>query len=158
MPVEIEHKFLVRGDFKPFVVRQHEIKQGFLSTVPERTVRVRIADDKAFITVKGLSNKAGTHRMEWEQEINYEDAETLFTLCEPFPISKTRYIVPVSDGLFFEVDEFHAHNKGLVIAEIELPDADTPFDKPDWLGEEVTGDVRYYNSNLARKPFTSFDV
>ena len=128
-------------------------RQGFLNTDPYRTVRVRISGEKGFLTVKGISSDSGTSRFEWEKEISLTDAEALLLLCEPTVIKKTRHIVPISNDLFFEVDEFHNHNEGLIIAEIELPHEDAAFDKPVWLGKEVTGDVRYYNSMLSKKPY-----
>ena len=150
---EIERKFLVTGDFKKHATKQTKIVQGFLSTVPERTVRVRIKGDKGFLTVKGIGNQSGASRFEWEKEISVEDAQDLLAICEPGVIDKTRFIVPAGNGLVFEVDEFYGTNEGLTVAEIELPSEDTPFEKPDWLGEEVTGDVRYYNSMLMKNPY-----
>lgn len=156
MPIEIERKFLVRGNFKNLATRKYSIAQGFLSTVPERTVRIRIKEDKGYITVKGISDKEGISRFEWEKEISKIDAENLLTLCEKAIIEKVRYIIPSSDNLFFEVDEFLRENKGLIIAEIELPNANTFFKKPNWLGDEVTGQVKYYNAMLAKKPFNKW--
>ncbi len=153
MAQEIERKFLVKGDFKPFVTKQTRIIQGYLSSVPERTVRVRIKGDKGFLTIKGIGNESGASRYEWEKEISVEDAKALLQICEPGVIDKTRYIVPEKSGLKFEVDEFYGDNEGLTLAEIELPSEDHPFEKPDWLGEEVTGDVRYFNSMLMKNPF-----
>ncbi len=150
---EIERKFLVTGDFKKHATKQTKIVQGFLSTVPERTVRVRIKGDRGFLTVKGIGNQSGASRFEWEKEISVEDAQDLLAICEPGVIDKTRFIVPAGNGLVFEVDEFYGTNEGLTVAEIELPSEDTPFEKPDWLGEEVTGDVRYYNSMLMKNPY-----
>lgn len=153
MAKEIERKFLVNGAFKKFAIRNYKIAQGFLSTVPERTVRVRIRDEKGFITVKGISNKSGTTRFEWEKEIPLVDAENLLKLSETIVIEKTRYIIPTTNNLYFEVDEFFGENQGLLIAEIELPEEHTFFNKPDWLGKEVTGQVKYYNAMLAKKPY-----
>ena len=153
MTREIERKFLVSGDFKKHVLKSHKIAQGFLSTVPERTVRVRIRDHQGFITVKGIGNASGTTRFEWEKEIPVKEAENLLLLCEPTIIEKTRHIVPANDNLYFEVDEFLGENKGLLIAEIELPKENSEFVKPSWLGEEVTGQLKYYNAMLAKKPF-----
>ena len=153
MTIEIERKFLVGGAFKSLASNSFAIAQGFLNTDPERTVRIRIKGEKGFITVKGKSNEAGTMRFEWEKEIAVEEAMSLLALCEPTMIKKTRYIIPADNNLFFEVDEFHEANEGLIIAEIELPSEDFEFEKPDWLGEEVTGDVRYYNSMLSKKPY-----
>lgn len=156
MTIEIERKFLVRGAYKGLASSSFLIAQGFLNTNPERTVRIRIKGEKGFITVKGKSNEAGTKRFEWEKEIDITEAEALLDLCEPTIIKKTRYIIPLEDDLFYEVDEFHDANDGLVIAEIELPSEDAAFEKPEWLGEEVTGDVRYYNSMLSKKPFSKW--
>jgi adenylate cyclase len=156
MAQEIERKFLVKGDFMPFVTKQTRITQGYLSSVPERTVRVRIKGDKGFITIKGIGNESGASRYEWEKEISVEDVNELLKLCEPGIIDKTRYIVPASDGLKFEVDEFYGDNEGLTVAEIELPSEDFKFDKPEWLGEEVTGDVKYFNSMLMKNPYKNW--
>lgn len=153
MNKEIERKFLVTGDFKRNVVKSYHISQGFLSTVPERTVRIRIRDHQGFITIKGISNASGTTRFEWEKEIPVNEAENLLMLCEPTVIEKKRFIIAADTNLYFEVDEFLGKNKGLVIAEIELPDETAKFTKPNWLGEEVTGQIKYYNSMLAKKPF-----
>ncbi|WP_457610501.1 CYTH domain-containing protein [Lutibacter sp.] len=156
MAVEIERKFLVRGNFKNLAIRKYSIAQGFLSTVPERTVRIRIRESKGFITVKGISDKKGISRFEWEKEISKIEAENLLALCEKVIIEKVRYIVPSNNNLFFEVDEFLGENKGLIIAEIELPNENTFFNKPNWLGDEVTGQVKYYNAMLAKKPFNKW--
>ena len=153
MNKEIERKFLVTGDFKRNVVKNYHISQGFLSTVPERTVRIRIRDHQGFITIKGISNASGTTRFEWEKEIPVNEAENLLMICEPTVIEKKRFIIAADTNLYFEVDEFLGKNKGLVIAEIELPDENAKFTKPNWLGEEVTGQIKYYNSMLAKKPF-----
>ncbi len=156
MAQEIERKFLVKGDFKPFATKKIRIIQGYLSSVPERTVRVRIKGDKGFLTIKGIGNKSGASRFEWEKEISVDDAKALLEICEPGIIDKTRYIVPEKSGLKFEVDEFYGDNEGLVLAEIELPSEDYQFEKPEWLGEEVTGDPRYYNSMLMKNPYKNW--
>ncbi len=156
MGKEIEKKFLVKGDFKPFVVKETRIIQGYLSSVPERTVRVRIKGEKGFITIKGIGNKTGASRYEWEKEIPVDEVKDLLKICEPGVIDKTRYIVPEKSGLKFEVDEFYGDNEGLTVAEIELPSEDFPFSKPEWLGEEVTGDARYYNSMLMKNPYKNW--
>lgn len=153
MAQEIERKFLVKGDFRPYVIQSTRIVQGYLSSVPERTVRVRIKGNKGFITVKGIGSQSGASRFEWEKEISVEEADALLKICEPGVIDKVRHVIKNGD-LAFEVDEFHGENEGLILAEIELPSEDTPFDKPDWLGEEVTGDPRYYNSMLMKNPYT----
>ncbi len=156
MTVEIERKFLVKSDFKDKSISSYIIKQGFLSTDPERVVRIRQVADKGFITVKGISNEDGTTRFEWEKPISGEEAEQLLKLCKDTIIEKERYIIPEKGGLFFEVDEFLSKNKGLVIAEIELPHKNYLFEKPKWLGKEVTGEAKYYNSMLAKKPFCNW--
>ncbi|MGW9684395.1 CYTH domain-containing protein [Flagellimonas sp. 2504JD1-5] len=151
--LEIERKFLVRSEaYKQEASHQTRIVQGFLNTHPERTVRVRIKGDKAFLTVKGMSNASGTTRFEWETEIAVPEAINLIDLCEEVILEKMRYKVPCGDHIF-EVDEFLGENKGLVVAEIELEHEDEPFERPAWLGKEVTGEVQYYNSQLSKKPF-----
>lgn len=156
MAKEIERKFLVKGDFKPLVSKETRITQGYLSSVPERTVRVRLKGEKGFITIKGIGSASGASRYEWEKEIPTNEVNELLELCEPGVIDKTRFIVPEASGLKFEVDEFYGENEGLTVAEIELPSEDHPFEKPDWLGEEVTGDARFYNSMLMKNPYKSW--
>lgn len=122
-----------------------------------RFVRIRIRGDKGFITIKGASNASGTSGFEWEKEIGLEEAEALLALAEPGAIDKTRYMVRNSDGRhIWEVDEFHGDNEGLTVAEIELEDENEPFGRPDWLGKEVTGDSRYFNSSLKDYPYTKW--
>ena len=146
---EIERKFLVNGSFDEEAFKAVHIVQGYLSRVPERVVRIRIKDQKGFITIKGKNNASSATRFEWEKEIPLDEARRLLELCEPGVIDKTRYLINNTDGKHtWEVDVFHGTNDGLVIAEIELGDENESFDKPEWLGEEVTGDQRYYNSNL----------
>lgn len=156
MPVEIERKFLVCGDFTPFVTYSERIVQGYLSDDPERTVRIRIKGEHAYITIKGKGNKTGISRFEWEKEISISDAQQLLKLCLPGIIDKVRHIVPVTgnDKLKFEIDVFGGENEGLIMAEIEMESENDLFDKPNWLGKEVTGDVRYYNANLIKNPYT----
>jgi len=149
---EIERKFLVAGDFRSSVTGSMRITQGYLSSVPERTVRVRIMGERGFITVKGKSSASGASRFEWEKEISVEEAGKLLDLCEPGIIDKTRHIVEV-EGYIFEVDEFHGNNEGLILAEIELSSEHQTFVKPEWLGKEVTGDRNYYNSMLMKNPY-----
>ncbi len=156
MPLEIERKFLVKGDFKTEATKSIRIIQGYLSSLPERTVRVRIKDSRGFLTIKGKPNATGMSRYEWEKEIPYEDALDLLRICEPGVVSKTRYIIPAQEDLIFEVDEFYDENEGLILAEIEVPREDHIFTKPEWLGREVTGDVRYYNSYLVKHPFKTW--
>ena len=153
MAQEIERKFLVEGEFKAQVTKETRITQGYLSSVPERTVRVRIKGEKGFITIKGIGSKSGASRFEWEKEIPVGEVKDLLELCEPGTIDKARFIVPETSGLKFEVDEFYGNNQGLTVAEIELPSEDHPFEKPEWLGEEVTGQAKYYNSMLMKTPF-----
>jgi adenylate cyclase len=154
MPLEIERKFLVlNDDFKGQAWKSTRIRQGYISTHPERNVRIRIKGEKGYLTIKGPSNASGTTRYEWEKEIPAEEAIELLTLCEPGTIDKTRYEVK-SGSHNFEVDEFYGENQGLVVAEIELTFEAEAFDKPSWLGLEVTGDVRYYNSALMKHPYS----
>ncbi len=155
MAKEIERKFLVNGDFKSEAFKSIRIIQGYLSSVPERTVRVRVKGDKGFITIKGIGNASGITRYEWEKEIPVEDVKELLLICEPGVIDKTRYLVKAGEYTF-EVDEFHGDNEGLIVAELELPDENAPFERPDWLGEEVTGDSRYYNAALSVNPFKTW--
>jgi len=155
MSQEIERKFLVQGDFKPHACRHLRITQGYLSSVPERTVRIRLVGEQGFLTIKGKTNATGVSRFEWEKAISAEEARTLLTLCEPGIIDKTRYWVEVGKHCY-EVDEFHGENQGLRVAELELEREDEPFCRPDWLGAEVTGDARYYNAMLSRKPYTKW--
>ena len=153
---EIERKFLVVSeDFKNEAFKNFRIKQGFLNTHPERTVRLRITGDKAFLTIKGKSSKNGLSRFEWEKEIDINEAEALFELCEPGIIEKTRYLVKAGDFVF-EIDEFYGENEGLKVAEIELNKETDTFEKPRWLGTEVTGEVKYYNSQLSKNPFKNW--
>ncbi len=155
MAREIEKKFLVDGDFKAHVSTEMRITQGYLSSVPERTVRVRVKGDKGFITIKGIGNKSGASRYEWEKEIPVSEVKELLEICEPGVIDKTRYVVNFG-GLSFEVDEFYGDNEGLTVAEVELESEDQSFEKPEWLGEEVTGDVKYYNSMLMKNPYKNW--
>ena len=156
MSLEIERKFLVKGDgYKALAESQSRVVQGYICSARGRTVRVRIRQGKGYLTIKGTSNVAGTSRYEWEKEISLQEAEELMTLCEPGIIDKVRYLVP-SGGHVFEVDEFHGENEGLVVAEVELADEDEAFVKPDFIAEEVTGDVRYYNSQLMKHPFSAW--
>ena len=155
MALEIERKFLVAEGFKPSATIFFRISQGYLNSSPERTVRVRIKGDKGFLTIKGLSSENGVSRYEWEKEIPVSEAADLLRLCESGIIDKTRYIIE-ADGHTFEVDEFHGDNEGLILAEIELSSEDEAFTKPSWLGKEVTGDARYYNSMLMKHPYKNW--
>ncbi|HBK70655.1 MAG TPA: adenylate cyclase [Flavobacteriaceae bacterium] len=156
MAQEIERKFLVNSDaYKLASFKNILIVQGFLSSVPERTVRIRIKGEQGFITVKGLGNESGVSRYEWEKEISVKDANELLSICEPGIIEKTRFEVK-SGKHIFEVDEFYGNNKGLVIAEVELSSEDEAYKKPDWLGEEVTGELKYYNSMLVKHPYKNW--
>lgn len=154
--LEIERKFLVSSnDYKQEAISEVRIIQGFLNTDPDRTVRVRIKGDKGYLTVKGRGNDTGTTRFEWETEIAMAEATNLIDLCEPIILDKVRFVTPI-EGHFFEVDEFKGENQGLVLAEVELKHEDEQFKKPKWLGAEVTGDVRYYNSQLSKVPFNQW--
>jgi len=155
MAQEIERKFLVQGDFKSKAKKQTRITQGYLSSVPERTVRVRIKGEKGFITIKGIGNTSGASRYEWEKEIAVSEVEELLGICEAGIIDKTRFLVDVGNHTF-EVDEFYGENEGLIVAEVELSSEDEAFEKPSWLGVEVTGDVRYFNSMLMKTPFKNW--
>lgn len=155
MAQEIERKFLVTGDFKSEAFSQSRIVQGYISSARGRTVRVRIRDEKGYLTIKGASNESGTSRYEWEKEISLEEAEELMKLCEPGIIDKTRYLVRSGQHVF-EVDEFYGENDGLIVAEIELGSEEESFAKPAFIGEEVTGNVRYYNSQLMKKPYKTW--
>ena len=156
MSLEIERKFLVKNDdFKKASYQQKIIKQGYLCSHQSNTVRVRIADETGFLTIKGPSNESGTTRFEWEKEIDKNEAEELLLLCEPSIIDKTRYLVK-NEHLVFEVDVFYGDNLGLVIAEIELSSEDEVFKKPAWLGKEVTGIEKYYNSKMSKNPFKNW--
>ncbi|MBZ9730250.1 CYTH domain-containing protein [Salegentibacter sp. JZCK2] len=153
---EIERKYLVvSDDFKKESFKNFHIKQGFLNTDPQRTVRLRITGEKAFLTIKGKSSKNGLTRFEWEKEIDKNEAEALFELCEPGVIEKTRYLVETGDFVF-EIDEFYDENEGLTVAEIELNTETDTFQKPEWLGKEVTGEIKYYNSQLSKRPYKNW--
>ncbi|GHT17330.1 hypothetical protein FACS189429_1170 [Bacteroidia bacterium] len=153
MNIEIERKFLLKSDdYKSFITKSFPIKQGYISVEKGHSVRVRRKGDKAFLTIKGATSSNGISRFEWEREIDLADAEELFLLCQNSFIDKTRHIVPVGKHIV-EIDEFHGDNEGLVMAEIELENENETYEKPAWLGEEVTGNRRYYNSFLTRIPF-----
>ncbi len=156
MALEIERKFLVTSeDFKFEAFKSTRIKQGYLSSLTGRTVRVRIKGEKGFLTVKGESNDSGTTRFEWEKEIPVAEANELLKICEPGLIDKTRFEVK-SGNHIIEVDEFYAENLGLVVAEIELSEENEIVIKPPWLGKEVTGDTKYYNSALTKTPYSKW--
>ena len=156
--MEIERKFLVSGDdFRQLAYASDRIRQGYICSGHGRTVRVRLRGDRGYLTIKGSSADGGLSRYEFEKEITREEAEQLFLLCEPGVIDKTRYLVKSPDGRHtFEVDEFYGDNEGLTVAEVELPSEDAAFDRPAWLGEEVTGDVKYYNSMLMKNPYKNW--
>lgn len=157
MAQEIERKFLVAGDYKSEAYASVRITQGYLSRVPERVVRIRIKGDRGFITIKGTTNDTGLSRFEWEKEIPLADAQSLLKLAEPGVIDKTRHLIKNTDGKhIWEVDEFHGDNEDLVMAEIELESESDTFDKPSWLGKEVTDDKRYYNAYLSEKPYKTW--
>lgn len=154
--IEIERKFLVTSEaYKTEAFKQSRIVQGFLNTHKERAVRVRIQGNKGFLTVKGASNADGLSRFEWEKELSVTDCEALLKICEKGIIEKIRYEVMLGNHIF-EVDEFLGDNIGLVIAEIELTNETEIFEKPAWLGKEVTGDIRYYNSQLSKHPYIAW--
>ncbi|CCZ47637.1 adenylate cyclase [Bacteroides sp. CAG:661] len=155
MGQEIERKFLVRGEYKSQAYASSRIVQGYICSARGRTVRVRIRDTKGYLTIKGASDAAGMSRYEWEREIPLAEAEELMKLCEPGVIDKTRYLVR-SGRHVFEVDEFYGDNQGLVVAEVELTSETEPFEKLAFIGREVTGDVRYYNSQLMKHPYAEW--
>ncbi|MBL7869504.1 MAG: CYTH domain-containing protein [Flavobacterium lindanitolerans] len=154
--LEIERKFLVNSDqFKTLAFAKNHIAQGYLNSHPERTVRIRIKGESGFLTIKGKGNESGVSRFEWETEIPLVEARHLIQLCEKGVIDKIRYEVR-SGNHVFEVDEFFGDNEGLVIAEVELKSEDETFEKPDWLGSEVTNDERYYNAFLSQHPYKTW--
>lgn len=154
--IEIERKFLVTSTaFKEEAFSKNRIKQGYLSSIPERTVRVRTKGQKAFLTIKGASSESGMSRFEWEKEILVNEAESLLLLCEKGIINKTRYEVKVGEHTY-EIDEFYGENEGLIMAEIELKSETEIFKKPLWLGQEVTNDSRYYNAYLSKNSFINW--
>ena len=151
--LEIERKFLVKGDgYKQQAYSHSHIQQGYICSSHGRTVRVRIRDERGYLTIKGPSENGGLSRYEFEKEITLDEAEHLMQLCEPGIIDKTRWLVK-SGRHTFEVDEFFGENEGLVMAEVELGAEDEPYEKPDFIGQEVTADRRYYNSHLRKLPF-----
>jgi len=156
MNIEIERKFLINSsEFRDESFKKLYIKQGFLNSHKERVVRIRISDNKGFITIKGKSNNSGVSRFEWEKEIALNEAEQLLLLCEKGLIEKNRYLIKYGEHIF-EVDEFLGANSGLLIAEIELSNENEYFTKPSWLGIEVTGQKKYYNSNLSKHSFNKW--
>lgn len=157
MHIETERKFLVTNEtFKSQATESHRIIQGYIANQNKRSVRIRISDNKAFLTIKGPSTDTISH-LEWEKEISIKDAKDLLKLCDNNQlIDKTRYIIPEGSGKIFEVDEFYGANKGLTVAEIELSDKNEPFIRPTWLGKEVSQDPRYYNTSLSIHPFTKW--
>lgn len=156
--MEIERKFLVKGSFKEAAFNAVDMAQGYLSAGGGCTVRVRLAGEEAFLTIKGPSADGGLSRYEWEKEIPVDEARELLALCPGGIIDKTRYYVRNADGVHtWEVDEFHGDNEGLTVAEVELRTPDDSFDIPGWIGEEVTGDRRYYNTYLSRNPYKNWE-
>lgn len=170
MALEIERKFLVAGDYKSVAASHSRIVQGYICSERGRTVRVRLrsaaltgqgsgdvpTDGVGYLTIKGPSADNGLTRYEFEKQISIDEALSLLRLCEPGVVDKVRWLVPMADGHTYEVDEFHGENEGLVVAEVELASPDEPFERPSWLGEEVTGDRRYYNSQLRKRPYTTW--
>ncbi|HET9570692.1 MAG TPA: CYTH domain-containing protein [Bacteroidales bacterium] len=155
MPLEIERKFLVVGEFRNLAFKKSRIRQGYLASGINGTVRIRTKDDQGYITIKGKSDESGISRYEWEKEISFEDAQDLLNLCSEGYIDKYRYEVAVGKHIF-EVDEFLGENQGLLLAEVELESETEAYDKPEWLGLEVTGDRNYYNSQLVKHPFSKW--
>ncbi len=154
--IEIERKFLVKSEeFKAISFAKNEISQGYLNSNPERTVRVRIKGNQGYLTIKGKGNETGMSRLEWEMGIPVDEARLLLNLCESGVISKVRYEVKFGNHVY-EIDEFFGENQGLVIAEIELQSEDEAFEKPNWLGEEVTNNEKYYNSFISKNPFKNW--
>ena len=155
--LEIERKFLVKDQsFINESFASNKIEQGYLNSNKNRAVRVRIKKDKGFLTIKGISNNSGTTRFEWEKEITTTEAKQLLNICEPGAISKTRHLIKKGPHTF-EVDVFEGENKGLIVAEIELSSENETFEKPAWLGKEVTGDTKYYNSQLSKNPYKNWE-
>lgn len=154
---EIERKFLLKDKeaFKKEAFRSTRIVQGYLNSDPERTVRMRIRNENGFLTIKGRSGQDGLSRFEWEKQIPLHEAEELIALCEPGMIEKIRYEVKFGDHIV-EIDEFSGENEGLFLAEVELSSKDEKFQKPDWLGQEVTGQMEYYNSYLSKNPYKNW--
>ena len=156
MAQEIERKFLVKDlSFKEVAYSSSRITQGYICSSRGRTVRVRIRNEKGYLTIKGPAGENGLSRYEWEKELPLDEAQELMKLCEPGLIDKTRYLVQ-SGKHVFEVDEFYGDNEGLVVAEVELASEDETFEKPDFIGEEVTGIAKYYNSFLMKCPYTKW--
>lgn len=154
--LEIERKYTLKNTkFLLSAAKAFKITQGYLSSVPERTVRVRTKNDKGYLTIKGKSTLDGLSRFEWEKEIPLEEALSLLNLCEDYVIEKTRYEVVYGNHIF-EVDVFSGHNEGLMIAEVELQTEDESIDLPDWIEKEVTGEEKYYNAYLSNHPFTKW--
>lgn len=156
MAQEIERKFLVKdGSYHQSAFSSSRIRQGYICSARGRTVRVRIRDEKGYLTIKGPSNAAGTSRYEWEKELPLAEAEELMSLCEPGRIDKTRYLVRFGSHIW-EVDEFYGENQGLVVAEVELIEEAESVSLPAFVGEEVTGQVKYYNSFLMKEPYSTW--
>ncbi len=154
MHFEIERKFLVTGEYKSQAYQADRIVQGYIASGNGRTVRVRIRGDKGYLTIKGPSNVLGLARYEWEKEIPLQEARELMLICEPGVIDKTRYLVKGPDGRHtWEIDEFHGDNEGLTMAEVELESEEDTYEKPPFIGKEVTGDRRFYNSHMRNKPY-----
>jgi len=157
MALEIERKFLVAGEYKSLATSHSRIVQGYICSQQGRTVRVRLRGEKGYLTIKGPSMRGGLSRYEFEKEITLDEALSLLRLCEPGIIDKVRWLVPAGKHTY-EVDEFAGDNAGLVVAEIELSSEDEPFERAPFLGKEVTGDRRYYNSSLRVQPFKTWGV
>ena len=156
MPLEIERKFLVAGEFRNLAFKKSRIRQGYLASGKGGTCRIRTKGKKGYVTIKGKSEPGGISRYEWEKKISLRDAEELLLLCTEGYIDKFRYEIKVGKHVF-EVDEFLGENQGLIIAEVELGSETEVFKRPNWLGEEVTGDRKYYNSQLVKNPFSKWN-
>lgn len=154
--IEIERKFLVKNEtYKSESIKKQLITQGYLSSDPKRSVRIRVCEQNAYITIKGQTSESGTSRYEWEKEINTEDAKQLMLLCREGVVTKIRHLIPFKNHKF-EVDEFLKDNSGLVIAEVELSNENEDFERPRWLGKEVTGIKKYYNSQLSQNAYVNW--
>ena len=158
MNIETERKFLVKdGSYKKDIIKSYEISQGYIARDGGNTVRVRIRDNQGFLTIKGRTSEDGLSRPEWEMEIPYNDAAELLKMCKSGLIQKTRNIIPIGNGLKWEVDEFKGDNSQLTVAEVELPSPDAEYPRPGWLGTEVTGVKEFTNSYLSMHPYNTWN-
>ena len=159
MGVEIERKFLVKDDsWRSHAESSSLIRQGYMQNDAHATVRVRLIDDNAYLTLKAPRSASGVSRLEYESPIPAQDAAGLLAaICTPPLVEKRRYYIPAGNCLTWEIDEFFGDNAGLIVAELELPAEDAEVPRPSWLGDEVTGDVRYYNSHIAKHPYSTWN-